>query len=160
MTLDLYAIAQRDASRLTLPAELAKAAGWPADPRDFPCYCFFRSDGELLCCPATAKTANGDHPFAGLIQRLAIPPNSTVPSIEDLPPSAILAMPFRFREFTSSWVGTKQINLKLGSAYLSFFGWIADERPPIYPVATPQIICLFSQRKIQEVHRLGTSDFY
>jgi hypothetical protein len=160
MTIDLYALAQQDASRLTLPAELAKSAGWPTDPKDFPCYGFFRSDGELLCCPAITKTANGDHPFAGLIQKIAQSADSTYQSLDDLPPVATLAMPFRFREFTASWVGAKQINLRLGSAFLSLFGWIADERPPIYPVAILQIICLFSQRKIQEIQRLGTSDFY
>ena len=160
MAADLYALAQRDASRLTLPAELAKTAGWPTDPKDFQCYGFFRSNGELLCCPAITKTANGDHPFAELIQKFALPADSTTPSVDDLPRAATLAMPFRFREFNSSWVGAKQVNLKLGSAYLSLLGWIADERPPIYPVAIPQIICLFSQRKIQEIQRLGTSDFY
>jgi hypothetical protein len=160
MTVDLYALAQQDASRLTLPAELAQTAGWPTDPRDLQCYGYFRSDGELLCCPAITRTANGAHPFAGLIQKSALPTVSTSQSIDDLPPAAVLAMPYRFREFTASWVGAKQINLKLGSAYLSLFGWLANERPPIYPVAIAQIICLYSQSKIQEIQRLGTSDFY
>jgi hypothetical protein len=158
MTGDLFAISHQEASRLTLPGQFVKNAGWPGDCKDFQCYGFFRSDGELLCCPATTKTASGDHPFAALIQKFALTALSITPSIHDLPPAATLAAPFRFREFSASWSGTNQINLKLGSVYLGLLGWVDSVRPPIYPVATAQIICLFSQRKIEEIQKIGNRD--
>jgi hypothetical protein len=155
----VHALVQHDTSRLILPAELAKTAGWAAVPKDFQCYGYFRSAGELLCAPAMAKAPNGDHPFGEFIHTIATPGESRTLSINDLPDAATVAMQYRFRTFTASWVGTKQVNLKLGSAYLSLLGWIAEDRPPIYPVALPQIICLYSHSKIQEIHRLGTVDF-
>jgi hypothetical protein len=159
LTPDLYALSQKDASRLTLAGDIARAAGWPVDLREIECYAFFRSNGELLCSPITAKTAQGQHPFHRVVSTIQEPGLSEVLSLDDLPAAAALAMPYRFRTFFATWVsGHSQINLKLGAAYLSQLGWIGEDRPPIYPIAMQQIVGLYSQSKIQETYGIEISD--
>lgn len=159
MNHDFYALSQKDASRLTVAGDLARAAGWPAQPKELECFAFFRSDGELLCAPASARTPAGRHPFERAIETLQEEDSSEIMSFDDLPSAGVLAKPYRIRQFSASWVGTSQINFKLGAAYLSLLGWIGDDRPPIYPVAKPMLICLFSHRKMEGLQRLGITDF-
>lgn len=144
-------LSQKEASRIRVPGSFATSAGWQSNPREFDCYAYFRESGELLCVPVAAKTSSGEHPLQRVLDLIDQAP--TVLTLDDLPDAKHLALPIRLRKFSAAWASKSLefIDLKLGTIFLGFLGWIGEERPPIYPVVRSGFVGLYSHSRITDL---------
>ena len=115
----------------------------------------------MLCASVDAQTEDGAHPFAFVLNAgiHTQNKNNAVVSLDDLGNANLLAMPFRLTKFVAAWTDKNrtQLDLKLGFTFTGMLGWTNKQRPAIYPVPLPQILCLLSQDKLDAIHDSGLS---